>query len=83
MLGDQISQLKTIQITKKFDLFMIKTLPATIIPTKFHINVKLGIVGFFSFNSDIHSRDTWAAKTAEVVFPDPPFPKKVTNLVDF
>ena len=25
---------------------------------------------------------TWAANTAEVVLPDPPLPKKVTNLVD-
>lgn len=24
---------------------------------------------------------TWAAKTAEVVLPEPPFPKKVINLV--
>ena len=26
---------------------------------------------------------TCAAKTAAVVFPEPPFPKKVTNLADF
>lgn len=26
---------------------------------------------------------TWAARTAAVVFPEPPLPKKVTNLVDF
>lgn len=56
MLGGQISQLKSIQIIKKFNLFMIKTLHTTIIPTKFHINVKLGIVCFFSFNSDTLQR---------------------------